>query len=63
MRGLGILADRAGGLEAVEVGHDHVHQDQVGLFRLGHFHASSAVFGGKGFMPEFFDDPLDAKQL
>ena len=35
---LEFLGNRARGLEAVEVRHHHVHQDQVGDFALGgHF--------------------------
>src|SRR6187402_2927488 len=57
------LADRAGGLEAVEVRHDDVHQDQVGNLALGDFHALRAVLGRDGLMAQFLDDALDAQQL
>src|SRR5579859_6335031 len=63
VRGIRIFADGAGGLETIEVGHHHVHQDQVGALTPGRFHARCAIFRGKRLVPELFDDALDAQQL
>src|SRR5690606_41762753 len=56
-------ADRTGGLEAVEVGHDHVHQDQVGQLAPGDLNAFGAIFRGQRLMAEFLDAATDAHQL
>ena len=60
---VGFAGDRARGLEAVEVRHHHVHQDQVGHLALGDFDAGGAVFGGERLVAELLDDAADAHQL
>src|SRR5690606_13023949 len=61
--GGGVALDRARGLETVEVGHHHVHQDQVGQVFLRGPHAGGAVLGRDRFVPELLDDAADAHQL
>ncbi|MNT65498.1 hypothetical protein D3C72_2034870 [compost metagenome] len=63
MLGAGIAGQRTGGLEAVEVGHHHIHQDQVGQLRLGRFHAGGAIGGGQDLVPELLHDALYPQQL
>jgi hypothetical protein len=58
-----LARDRAGGLEAVEVRHHHVHQDQVGKLALRGFDAGGAVLCGDRGVAELLDDAGDAGDL
>ena len=63
MAGRRLARDRAGGLEPVEVRHDHIHQDEVGNQLLGGFHAGRTVFRGAALVAQFFHHALQAQQL
>jgi hypothetical protein len=59
-----IFGDRAGGLKAIEVGHDHIHQDQV---RQSHAwrprHAKRAVLGGDDLVAQLVDDLSSSRRV
>ena len=63
MPGRLVAGEGAGGLEAVEIGHHHVHQDQVGQLGLGGFDPGRAIGGGQDLVPELLDDALYPQQL
>ena len=60
----GLLArDRARGLEPVQVGHHHVHQDQVRDVLLGRIHTLLTILSGDHFVPLPLDDALEHQEL
>ena len=63
MPGRLIAGERAGRLEAIEVGHHHVHQHQVGQLGLGGLHSGRTIGGGQDLVPELLDDALYPQQL
>jgi len=49
--GLRVLTDQPGGLKAIDLWHDHVHQDEIGQLSNGHIHGLLPVHGGNDFIP------------
>ncbi len=63
MPGRLVAGEGTGGLEAVEIGHHHVHQNQVGQLGPGGFDPGGAIGGGQDLVPELLDDALYPQQL
>jgi len=49
--GLWVLANQPSGLKAIDLGHDHVHQDEIWQLGNSHIHGLLPVQGGNDFVP------------
>ncbi len=59
----GFFGNLPGGLKAVDLGHHHIHQDQVRYFRLGNLDPFRAIPGGQDLMPMLFKEFGETQRL